>query len=173
MFKKMVFCGVVLALGGCAVQKFTPTSKFDEGVAKKMLVDGSNTIKGSAFMRQAGGGVVTCAGSSVYLIPATDYAAERLNFIYTPPLNDVSASFSPLYSFKNIESESSEAYVKNTKQTICDQAGNFEFKNIANGEFYVQSGVVWQVGQYFKEGGGLAKKVSVKDGETKTVLMSR
>ncbi len=80
---KIATVATVFMLAGCAT---TPTTvnlvyAFDVGKAKALLVKGPNTIKGSALMRQRNGGVVTCAGYKAYLVPYTEYAAERMRHL--------------------------------------------------------------------------------------------
>src|SRR6185295_686938 len=76
---------VCLTVWGCAttqVKTVQLTSRFDEQEMKARLRPGKARISGNAFVRQNGGGVVTCAGSQVSLIPKTDYSAERIRAIY-------------------------------------------------------------------------------------------
>jgi hypothetical protein len=57
------------------------TSKFDYDLHKSYVQKGNNTIKGQAFLRQQGGGVVTCAGSEVLLVPDTPYFREMITIL--------------------------------------------------------------------------------------------
>src|SRR5208337_5281057 len=55
---------------------------------------GGAAIIGQAFMRQKGGGVVTCAGSPVLLVPDTPYIEEMFSILSSgrqvagSPVND-------------------------------------------------------------------------------------
>ncbi|MBP7370582.1 MAG: hypothetical protein KA902_04010, partial [Arenimonas sp.] len=68
----LAFVSISILLTGCmTAPTITLTTPFDSDYAQKMLADGTNMVKGSALIRQAGGGVVTCAGNEVLLIPNT------------------------------------------------------------------------------------------------------
>lgn len=77
---------------------------------------GTSTLQGQAFMRQKGGGVVTCAGSSVFLSPST-----------------------PFFWGKKIEAMGSNNYVIDGKyktavrETVCDAKGAFAFRDLPAG----------------------------------------
>ena len=43
---------------------------------------GTNRVKGSAFVRQQGSGLVGRAGNEVYLVPRGAYSTERMGIIY-------------------------------------------------------------------------------------------
>jgi hypothetical protein len=76
-----LFCAGIAAAaalqGGCAHNFVTQPSfdlpSFDAEDHRSFEGSGTATIKGQAFLRQKGGGVVTCAGSDVKLMPATNY----------------------------------------------------------------------------------------------------
>lgn len=165
----MKFLGIaaaVAALSGCATT-IVPTvnlvAKYDEQQAITLLKDGTNTIKGNAFMRQRGGGVVTCAGSPVFLVPATDYATERVTVLYGNATGGVSirnALFNPDYP----------SYAKNAKRTICDSSGNFQFDKVADGSFFAGTHVTWTAGTV--QGGGMMSRAVVKDGQTISLVMA-
>src|SRR5690606_36651641 len=55
---------------------------YDKTLAARLLSNGPNTVTGSASVRQRNGTVVTCAGQTVYLVPATDYARIRVRALY-------------------------------------------------------------------------------------------
>lgn len=168
--KKVLFPLVLSSLlTACTLPSFEPvriTSSYNAQQAQKMLT-GTSTITGSAFMRQNGGGVVTCAGQTVTLIPATAYATERMTGVFGQNLSEVHNS----YSMPKIEPDLPE-FKKNVRTETCDAQGNFEFKNVGAGEFYVHAIVIWHVG-YHEQGGRMVAKVSVANGETKKVMLSR
>lgn len=158
---------------GCATMSLAPkevtlTSTFDKAQAEKMLLPGKNQIKGSALIRQRGGGVVTCAGMPVTLIPATTYATERIKAIYIID-ND---AFSPVRGFGGVTfTPENLEYESLVKTTTCDAQGYFKFTDIADGTFYINSRIVWTVG-YSQQGGDLIKKIEVKNGNTYEVVLS-
>lgn len=163
----------ILCLGGC--QMYAPEqimkNEFNADQAKNLIKSGNNKIIGNAFFRQAGGGVVTCAGNTVTLIPATAYAEERMSYLY----NDKEKGVNPIYGargellrkYKFIPD--SADYHNLIKETVCDSSGIFKFNNIADGSFFITVAVDWQV--QYSNGGILMQKVTVRNGETKEVIM--
>lgn len=67
------------------------------------LARGDGEIRGNAFMMQRGGGVVTCAGNEVYLIPHNDYAAERLGALYDGEIKERATSIWSVHVMVNKE----------------------------------------------------------------------
>lgn len=84
-------------------------------------------------------------------------------------------AFRNWYAINNVRfavNSDSENFRKNTRHTQCDSRGDFIFENVANGDFFVVTEVTW-VAADRRQGGKLIKRVSVKDGETVSVIMSR
>lgn len=173
---------VTVAVAACApVQYYPPAvyaptvlpptpylvaSEFDPAQARQLLQPGKNSIRGSALVRQGGGGVVTCAGGIVTLVPATLYADERM------------AGVAKIYreeGFSGVRDQKFDpddaAYAQIVRQTTCDALGFFEFENVADGAFYVQTDVSWKV-NYKTQGGFLMQRVSLKGGSKTTVVLS-
>ncbi len=159
---------VVFAIAACAPQQQTIhlSNKFDPAEAKFILTDGTATITGQAFLRQSGGGVVTCAGSTVYLFPRTKYADERIRHLYGSTLGGVN------YAVNITFVPESSAYIKLTRTAQCDAEGDFEFSNVPAGKFYVQTDVVWVVARA-QQGGPILKPVDVARGQKVTVLLTQ
>ena len=133
-----------------------------------MLAPGSNALRGSAFLLQRGGGVVTCAGRPVDLTPATAYASERMSWIYGPPKEGyVSARALTHYTFSPDEPE----YVTLSRRTKCDAQGKFEFDGVADGTFFVTTFVAWAVGREV-QGGTLAQRVTLSGGKVANIIIS-
>lgn len=147
------------------VPMYRMTARFDADAARAQLESGKNTIKGSAFIRQKGGGIVTCAGQIVELIPATEYAAERMRAIYQ---NSTSGFDNDDVQYRFIPDHPDFASLKRT--TRCDVQGNFVFERISDGEFYLTTEVDWQVlGK--KQGGKIMRRVRVSGSEIINVIM--
>lgn len=139
---------------------------------KEEYSSGSNTVTGQAFLRQKGGGIVTCAGESVSMRPDTEY------------FNDIFDDISNGYLSNNqINSEEKELF----KVSQCDAQGNFEFYKIPAGKWVIRVNVSWSVysvgsiplphGTYYytndaKQGGVLAKEVTVQNGEINKFIIS-
>lgn len=168
--KKILLVGAVLSIvAGCVTTKppVTLSNEFSASEAAIINKAGKNTIKGNAFLRQNGGGVVTCAGSDVLLIPATKYAKERIGYIY----GSENGGYNPVYSGQSTFTPEPPEYSSMVKTTTCNSDGKFEFKNVANGDYYVLAKVIWQVRSY--QGGSLMRKVNVKNGQAIDLVMSQ
>ena len=168
---------VVVALTGCAVPKQQPkislVSVFDKEQAEKLMAEGNNTIKGSALMRQVSGGVVSCAGQAIQLIPATAYANERMLAIYG---NDISGMVNAASLQMNPDPfiYTDPEYLRLNKGTQCDAQGYFKFEKIADGEFIVFSRITWKANpnSLFFEGGAMMRKIKVQGGEVKELVIA-
>jgi hypothetical protein len=158
MLTKWVTLFVIMPLiMACATrQPVQMQTKFDTEEHKPYTETGNNTIKGQAFLRQRGGGIVTCAGSDVMLVPATSFFREAINLFRAgkKPLSNIDPTYSNMI-----------------KRSQGDAQGNFSFRNLPNGNWYVLPEVKWTVG-YNPQGGTLMKEVSVSNGETKQVLLT-
>lgn len=163
-----VVVGFALAamVTGCAPRVVNLSSSFDVGQAGRMTQKGVNIITGSALIRQQGGGVVTCAGLPVSLIPSTAYADERIRVLYGNNLR----GYSSVNQAVRFQPDPSTFY-QLTKDTVCDAQGNFQFLNVADGTFYVVSRITWMVG-YSAQGGSIMHQVTVQGGDAKQVVLS-
>lgn len=143
-------------------------STFDEVQAKSMLEKGNNEIKGSALFRQRNGGVVTCAGRRVNLVPATEYATERMVSLYG------TGSSGSSISRKNVTFLNTPvAYTQIIKTTTCDPQGHFKFKDISENTFYITTSITWETGKYGGlEGGNLMKRVVLKNNQEIDVVLT-
>jgi hypothetical protein len=163
---KTLLLVLLFALSGCAARMVTIAEPFDEQQARAMLAPGTNTITGSALMRQEGGGIVTCAGNEVFLIPATEYAKNRFHVIYGTgkvlPVNRQRIEFPATPA----------AYLSTVRTTRCNAQGFFKFDNLRDGDFFVQTSVVWKAGAYLMQGGGLMERVVLRGGQTTDITMA-
>lgn len=117
---------------------------------------GTGKIEANALIRQQGGGVVNCAGSVAELLPSTAYSDE----VATAMMNGYRIESAEYNTFKG----------KYLRQTTCDSQGNFSFEKLPAGTYWISTAVMWVIG-YQRQGGALAKKVTINDGEqTRTVL---
>ena len=87
------------------------------------------------------GGMATCAGGQVVLIPATQYAKERMQRVF----NGKEVLFYPRIGEKDdIRFEPDDpAYARLMKVVTCDNEGNFEFTALTDGEFIVGTTINW------------------------------
>ena len=133
-----------------------------------MQDDGTNTVEGSAFLRQRGGDVVTCAGETVSLIPQSAYAAERvLHAFGTTQRAAISLPVEldvPVPEYERLILEST-----------CDAQGDFVFRNVPDGGYYVWTRVTWEVSMSygtFMQGGAVMAPVEVAGGEAVSLVIS-
>ena len=154
---------------GCAttLPPYKTTKLFDADRAKQDTQKGSNTIKGSALIRQQGGGVVTCAGQEVTAIPATAYADERVWVIYGAYQKGYRPIHAGTQTFENEPLEFRQLILK----TTCDAQGFFKFENVADAAYYLTTRITWQAGNA-PQGGWVMHKVNVWKGETKDVVIT-
>jgi hypothetical protein len=169
---KILLAVMALALAiGCAsaprAKTVTLTQPFDKIQADRLLRPGPNTIKVNAFIRQEGGGIVTCAGQDVDLVPATELARERITALYGSALGGFRRVDSIAINFAGGDPE----YAGKQKNAICSSDGRATFENVTNGDFYVTTEVVWST-QGRPQGGFLARRVTVGDGEVLDLVLS-
>ena len=160
-------------LAGCVAPAVAPLqSAFDLAEVEFINEQGTNAVNGSAFIRQRGGGVVTCAGNEVSLIPKGSYSTERMERLYgattTPGYNQRPSSVVP---------PPVEGYLLALRSTTCDVDGRFEFPNIAAGYYFVVTEVSWSVGGYYgvpaSQGGALMTPVAFAGSdEIKSIVLT-
>jgi hypothetical protein len=109
-------------------------------------------------MRQRGGGVVTCAGQEVALVPATRYASERMRATYgsTGPR----AAVLPTYTISFTPDEPEFRVL--ARRTRCDAQGFFAFDHLRPGSYFVTTRVSWTVANR-QQGQLLMVRVDVPD----------
>lgn len=154
-------------LAGCASAKpVNLVSSFNAQEARALVQPGVNIVSGSALIRQNGGGVVTCAGLPVTLLPRTDYAAERVGVLYGNTQRGYMSAYRRVL-FAPPPAEFSQ-YIRTT---ACDAQGRFAFNDVADGEFFIETSITWRVG-HSTQGGSLMQAVSVRGGESREVVLS-
>ena len=148
------------------------TTTFDPSEVAFIKEQGTNTIEGSALIRQRGGGVVNCAGYQVNLIPRGAYAEERMKIIYGTAWNSAFRQ----YNFGGQRPPTPDpAYLSNSRNAVCDTLGKFVFRNVAAGSYFIITEIRWEVGEYsiIPEGGLLMSPITFAGtDETKTVVLS-
>ncbi|NQD37185.1 hypothetical protein HPT27_09115 [Permianibacter sp. IMCC34836] len=141
---------------------------FSADEARAMLGKGKGTIKGSALIRQSGGGIVTCAGLEVSLIPQTAYAKERIKLIY----GDREGGYADVERAEALNlAPGLPEFIQLTRKTVCDAQGFFQFDEVGPGRWYVATSVIWRVG-YDKQGGHLATRVEVVSDEVHQIVLT-
>jgi hypothetical protein len=157
MRNALTILAIAVALAGCANRTIVLETRLDEAAAAAQLQPGANTISGSAFVRQRNGGLVTCAGRAVSLMPASPMAREWSETMTGDPRGGFVDLSGRGYAFpKNQE------LFKHTRATVCDVDGKFAFDRVRDGEWLVFSRIVWSVP--FGETGGLTIRTITVDG---------
>lgn len=164
--KRFAIIALFSLISGCGVP-IEVAAPFDKNEVAYIHQQGSATLTGQAFLRQNGGGVVTCAGSKVALLPAGAYTKEFV----TKAFGNVQGGKVNALQVSQINHP--DGFTKQRRETICDAEGDFEFKNVANGDYYVASIVTWNVGgSIIPEGGGLIKFVRISGGRSQRLLLN-
>ena len=162
---------IVLAaatLAGCAGEKVQLNTHFDPADAAWAAGKGSGSVSGQAFLRQNGGGIVTCAGNEVDLTPVTPYATERITAFYG---DNTSGYRIPMFAPQLPKGE--PGYLATYRHATCDAQGNFSFTELPAGPYYLTTEVFWTVGSnILPEGGFLMQRVSVQEGKTQKVVLT-
>jgi len=153
-----IVLGLPLAYAGCAARQSAPRfvkmqTKFDYSEHEPYAKPGENSIKGQAFLSQQGGGVVTCAGSGVLLLPATSYFREMI--LHLVAGSEPEPPETPNPSLKDM-----------IRKTQCDAQGNFSLPNIPDGAWFVLTEV------NARHGGVLIVEVNLSNQSTIQVLLT-
>lgn len=138
-------------------------SRFDYDVHKPYMGTGNNSIIGQGFLRQRGGGVVTCAGSLVLLLPDTPFFREIITHLRT--------GNTPQF----VDEAERVAYNSMLRQSQCDAQGNYVFNSLPDGNWIILTEVKWTVPSRYsssQQGGALMQEVQVANGERKQVLLT-
>ncbi len=157
-------------LTGCAITPHSFLSTYEPGqLPKSSGIEGVHTLKGSAFLRQKGGGVVTCAGEEVKLTKELEltrnaYANEYLSLPYY--VKNVTPVDTRLLAF---EEELAILRSKHVLTSQCDVDGRFTFENIAAGDYSVLTKVEWYAGQY-AQGGYVSKRIKIAESKSPKVV---
>jgi hypothetical protein len=145
-------------LAGCAPAQLQ--NRFDASAVAWAAQRGTSNIRGEAFIRQRGGGVVTAAGRQVVLCPDSPIdremnliGARRQNFAMTPD---------------------ARAHLSTCRMVRAGATGNFAFRDLPAGAYSVATAVTWSIpGSYIPEGGFIYENISVGEGETAEVVLTR
>ena len=162
---------LLLLLSGCYIttETYKLSNSFSSPEVSWINDKGDATIMGQAFLNQKGGGVVTCAGKTISLIPKTPYSSERMNKIYGS-LND---GYRNYYAGDIIfEPSAPQFYYNYQRKTTCDAQGNFKFKNVlGDREYFIVTDVTWEI-DYTVQGGYLMLRVKPEKKETLEVILN-
>lgn len=126
---------------------------------------GTATLSGEAFLRTRGGDVRYAAGENVMLIPATAYSTEFL-------------VFDLIQGKKEIVPVLDKRLYDEIRTAQADSKGRFSFTDIPDGAYILYTSIYWALpyasSSYLSTAGGpVWKHVSVKEGEHKTIVLTK
>lgn len=172
-----IFAFVAAAIG-CSGRSTTiteiPIPNFDQTLGAYALNAGDSVVTGSGFSRQRGGGVVSCAGNTVYLMPDTDF----YNWTITPALEEtVDRTFGistvmgteQTYPVATRLAGEPRRFVKTNP---CDIDGRFEFVGVPRGAYLVVTVITWLVPRVGQEGGPVFQRIRVDGTESLDVTLT-
>ena len=160
MSVRYIAAAAAVVLGGCAVgPRAVPVSlPYDRAAYDGYRAIGKNAVTGQAFMRQQGGGTVSCAGLPVLLFPDSPYFREVIQIVARGDTPDTS----------NARPGQDGSPVRADR---CDAQGNFAITEVPPGRWILASDVVWRAGQSI-QGGTLARGIEVVDGGENRFLLA-
>lgn len=122
---------------------------------------GNGNIRGRAQFRSKHGDIRFGKGFRIELMPYCHYTEERLSIIY----GDEKAGYVFLEEGIPQFTPDPEGY-HDTKKAICNAYGEFEFKDLPSGDYYLVAFMLWD-----GTGGGIMRKVTLSEGESKFIAM--
>ena len=151
----------------CAATVMRATmSPLDVQMASEALEPGTSSIRGSALIRQRGGGVVTCAGQEVFLIPGTESASRELLRIFGSDQGYV-----PRGGDEILGGGTLVLAPEPNRRTFCDAQGFFTFDDLQTTKWHIMTAVLWTIGGDY-QGGTLLATTEVADGQEVEVVLS-
>ncbi len=139
----------------------------DVSPATAMLESGTGTIRGSGVLRQQGGGVVTCAGNDVFLIPATPSVSSELRKIFGGDIGYVANGGGELGGGVFVTPPTPN------RTAVCDAQGFFTFSDVRPGRWHLMTTITWVVSSA-TQGGTLLSSTQLAEGaRVELVLTTR
>lgn len=160
MKKIFLFLFLVFFLSSCTAkhQRVDIKSPLNKVDYQSHLGSGNNSIEGQAFLRQKSGGVVTCAGNSVFLFPATDFFREVLQIVKSGRKTGKTS----------VDRRTVQEIIRESK---CNTQGGFKFDNLPDGDWIVATDIFWKTGR-LRQGGAVSSEIGTNDGHTSEIIMS-
>jgi len=156
---KLAWLAMAVVLTGCIDMSYQMTHQFDPSEYVAYAGHGDGAIVGQAFLRQRSGRVVTCAGESVVLVPATGYTREWAMSMGSG-LNVKGAEISRIDQ------------VGAGRGLICDANGVFQATGLKPGRWIALTDVFWYAGNE-PQGGVLWGETQVQPGQTAQLILTR
>ncbi|MDO3383957.1 hypothetical protein [Gilvimarinus algae] len=149
---------------GASAEPLELESRFDSSEVDWVMQPGSATVSGTASIRLETGEQKGCGGFHVELLPAADYANERIFRTYGNNdqgqilMSQDPPSFTP----------DAKAYHELNLSAPCNEDNRFEFLQVPAGDYYAIGFIIWSEGDT-KKGGGVMKRIRVTEGESLVV----
>lgn len=128
-------------------------NKFNNEDVKWFKIKGNKTIKGIAKFKSKNGNLRFGKDFRIELMPHCLYTEERLNKIY----NNKDSGYVYVEGGIPKFTPDPEGY-HDTKKTMCNEKGEFEFNNLPLGDYYVIAFMLWD-----KTGGGIMQRVTLSE----------
>lgn len=166
--RRTLILSLAVLITGCAPTMIPlSVAPADVNVASAMLGPGTSTIKGSAFMRKPNGEVVTCAGSDVFLIPATPSASSEMHRVFGGDKGYLERGADPIVGGGKVV-----VSPEPNRKSVCNALGFFTFANARAGKWYVITTVLWTL-QDQPQGGTMLGNAEVADGQEIEIVISQ
>jgi len=154
-----------IALLPACVERKPASVAFSAEEAAFIRKSGTTRVVGHAFRTKPSGVVVNAAGQIVRLVPATAYARERFRNLYG------GRKFVPHSGYPR-DDNPDPAYGEYTRTTKAEANGRFAFENVAPGEYFVTTQVIWgDEGALFREGGSVYDSLTVTGKEKEPIQL--
>jgi len=141
-------------------------ASFEPNKANYVFSQGTGEISGQAFIN-TGGKIRYASNGRVSLVPATPYARERMNAIY----GSGNVASKPV-RFVGQDAE----YRTYARHHTANKNGEFIFRNVAPGDYYITTGIVWRSAGDSVSGKfqrvALKKRVNLSKGQKLSVTLS-
>lgn len=162
-----------LMLAGCAAQQHQSVienkpATFDPLSVAWSKKSGVNMLLGSAALPQQ---KKTCANLPVRLAPDSEYTRDRIGALY----GNTNRGYVSIARAEQIRSQtvpSDPEYNASLRVANCDAKGNFIFRKLPDGTYYVLAPVTWSGANGANEGGFMMERVEVQGGMTRQVMLT-
>lgn len=154
----------IAAFKQSTIQTVNLPTPFDPEQAAFILEQGSATITGTSTIKDSVGEVITCAGNNVYLVPVNEYSRERFTYLF----GGSAKGFSPDEVIRKIKFKPDPPeFRKYMRVGTCNYIGQFSFKNVPAGRYYIGTNIISEIDGYNTiDGGAYAKEITLKKGQS-------
>lgn len=154
----------VLMIAACAERKPPMVTMTNPITAEQVALykeGGTGRISGQAFLRKDSGGVVTCAGSEVFLMPDTVSTREVVERMRDGKVADMRIG----------GERPSKLFPHAFKKRWCDRYGSFRFDQLADGAWIIMTAVHWRA-NYQEHGSVIVGYVDVEKDAAQDIVLT-